>query len=217
MILASAHLAAPMAVDSVNFVHSYEKDQKVTYELYISSEADGIEAKGEFELAINSPLEKGKMKATFTFLKLDMDGNDMSEMMPPIDFELDKHGVPQKSDEDDGSIFAFVSLLATYLPGESLEEGGDFKIKLPDAQQKGKKKAEIKFAKLSKNYLKLSVPPDTETDAARNKRVAELKKVAGEYTAAKKALEEFVTEKTAYHGYVWLFQRKRVPVTARRP
>ncbi len=132
LMLASAHLAAPMAVDSVNFVHSYEKDQKVTYELYISSEADGIEAIGEFELAINSPLEKGKMKATFTFLKLDMDGNDMSEMMLPIDLELDKHGVPQKSDEDDGSIFAFLSLLATYLPGESLEEGGDFKIKLPD-------------------------------------------------------------------------------------
>lgn len=130
LMLASAYLAAPLAVDTVNFVHSYKKDQTATYELYISGEDQGMEAIGEFELAINSPLKKGKMSATFTFLKLDMDGNDMASMMPPLKFDLDKHGVPQKADEDDATLMAFVSLLTTYLPGESLDEGGKFKAKL---------------------------------------------------------------------------------------
>ena len=126
ILLASAHLAAPTTATTVNFVHSYEKNQKSTYDIYIASEVEAFEAYGEFDLAIKSTLEKGTMKASFTFSKLEVDGNDMSGMFPALDFELDKHGVPQQASAEQSAFIAFMALLSTYLPDEQLDEGGKF-------------------------------------------------------------------------------------------
>ena len=134
LVLASAHLAAPAAVESVNFVHGYEKDQKTTYELEIEAHSSGDLIEAEFELLIKSAPKDGKTKATFTYSMLDMGGQDMSDMVSPIEFELTKHGVPTEAGEagDDTAIIAFVTLLTTYLPAGKLDEGDSFKIKLPE-------------------------------------------------------------------------------------
>lgn len=123
-----------MAVESVNFVHSYKKDQISTYELRIEDYAQGDEIVAEFELSIKSSPKDGKTKATFTYSVLEMDGQDMAEMLSPIEFELTKHGVPTNLGEysdNDPKLIAFVTLLTTYLPAESLDEGETFKVKMP--------------------------------------------------------------------------------------
>jgi len=53
-------------------------------------------------------------------------------MFPAVDMELDKHGVPVSANEDDPGIISFVTLLLTYLPGDSLKQGDSFEIKLTD-------------------------------------------------------------------------------------
>lgn len=135
LILASAHLAAPAAVESVNFVHSYEKDQKANYELRIEIHSSGGVIEAEFELLIKSAPKDGETKATFTYSRLEMDGEDGAAMVSPIQFELTKHGVPARiggDADDDALIVAFVTLLTTYLPAGKLDEGDSFKIKLPE-------------------------------------------------------------------------------------
>ena len=144
LILASAHLAAPASLEAVNFVHNYKQDDKSSYELHITSVTSDEEVFAEFELAIRSSPKNGKTKSVFTFTALEMNGEDMTSIAGAIDFDLSKHGVPTSLDMESVNnvlLIAFVALLTTDLPAESLNVGDSFKLNLlksPDYKGSGK-------------------------------------------------------------------------------
>lgn len=130
MALAAASVAAPLDLESVNFVHAYKPEDKTSYELHIEGEVSGMEVYGVFELTIKSEAKDGKTKASLKFTTLDMMGDDMTAEVDTIDYNLDKHGIPTEAMDDDMDIIAFVAMLTTFVPAASLDEGDEFKIKL---------------------------------------------------------------------------------------
>ncbi len=130
MALAAASVAAPLDLESVNFVHAYKPEDKTSYELHIEGEVTGMEVYGVFELTIKSEPKDGKTKASLKFTTLDMMGDDMTDELDTIDYDLDKHGIPTEAMDDDMDIIAFVAMLTTFVPAASLDEGDEFKIKL---------------------------------------------------------------------------------------